>query len=250
MLYYFSIMLFIIGIVFGSFFNVVGLRIPNKESFIKGRSYCPHCKTSLRAIDLIPIVSFLMQRGTCRYCNERISMLYPTIELFTGLLFLYSYIQFGWQPELVTALLLMSMLMILFVTDLTYMLIPNKVLLFFLPFFIIMRIVSPLTPWYDSLIGAIVGFGLLALIIIVSKGGMGAGDMKFFGVLGFILGWQLVLLTFFLSALFGAIIGLFLMAIRRVKKGQPIPFGPYIVAATIVSYFFGEQLLTIYRSFF
>jgi leader peptidase (prepilin peptidase)/N-methyltransferase len=175
-------------------------------------------------------------------------LIYPIVEAFTGFLFAFSFMKIGFEVELVTALFFVSMLMIIFVSDITYMLIPNKILLFFLPFFILMRFLSPLTPWYDAIIGAIVGFGLIALIIIVSQGGMGAGDMKLFGVIGIVLGWKNVLLAFFIAAFLGAIIGGILMLVNKVKKKQPIPFGPYIVIGALISYFYGEQILTFYLS--
>src|SRR5699024_11733347 len=122
-----------------------------------------------------------------------------------------SYLKIGFEVELITALLLMSILMIILVSDITYMLIPNKVLLFFLPLFIMMRIIQPLEPWWSALIGGGIAFLLLAIIILVSKGGMGAGDMKLFGLLGIVLGLSKVLLTFFLSCLLGAVIGMCLL---------------------------------------
>jgi len=247
---FWSSIFFLFGILFGSFFNVVGLRVPQKLSFHNDRSFCPRCKSQLSWYELIPVVSYFIQRGKCRHCQTRISYIYPFIEFSTGLLFLFSYIKIGFQTELLTALFLASMLMILFVTDMTYMLIPNKILLFFLPIFILMRILSPLTPWYDPIIGAFVGFLLIAVIIFVSKGGMGAGDMKLFGVLGIVLGWQLTLLTFFVAALFGAIIGGLLMLLNKVAKREPIPFGPYIVVGSIISYFYGEQIMKFYLSLF
>lgn len=247
---YYSFFFFIFGAVFGSFFNVVGLRLPKKETFHDDRSYCPHCKTELTAIELIPVISYIIQCGKCRTCKEKISPLYPIVELATALLFLYSFIVFNLRIELVTAILLISLLMIVFVSDITYMVIPDRLLLFFLPLFIIMRIYEPLTPWYDSILGAIVGFGLVFIIIVVSRGGMGAGDMKLFGLLGIVLGWKLTLLAFFLSAFIGAVIGGLLMLFKKVKRKQPIPFGPYIVVATLITYFFGEQILTYYLSFF
>lgn len=241
-----GIVFFIFGIIFGSFFNVVGLRTPKKEPFYQGRSYCPNCQTNLSWYELIPIFSYLIQRGKCRHCQQPIAKLYPIMELLTGLLFAFSYIQIGLTLELVIALLLVSLSIILTVSDLTYMLIPNKILLFFLPFFIILRIISPLAPWYDALIGGTVGFLLIMIIILISKGGMGAGDMKLFGVLGIILGWKLTLLTLFIASLVGAVIGGILMATKKIKRGQPIPFGPYILLVALISFFFGEQLLTFY----
>ncbi|WP_369801969.1 A24 family peptidase [Oceanobacillus sp. Castelsardo] len=152
----------------------------------------------------------------------------------------------GFKFELITALLLVSMLMIIFVSDIKYMLIPNKVLLFFLPFFILMRVLVPLEPWWSPIIGAIIGVVLLAIIIILSRGGMGAGDMKLFGVLGIVLGVQKVLLAFFLSCMIGAIIGVFLLLTKIVGRKQPVPFGPYIVFGSLIAYFYGDTLLNWY----
>lgn len=243
------IILFVFGTVFGSFFNVVGIRVPKKIPFHNDRSHCPHCEHQLRFFELIPVLSYVIQGGKCRSCKAKISFMYPFVELMTGLLFAYAFIRLGLQLELIVALLLISLLMIIFVSDMYYMLIPDKVLLFFLPLFIIARIFIPLNPWYDAIIGAVVGYVLLAVIIIVSKGGMGAGDMKLFGVIGFILGWKLTLLTFFLAALFGAVVGGAFMMAKKVKKGQAIPFGPFIVLGAIVSYFHGQTLIDFYLSF-
>ncbi|MEI3606049.1 prepilin peptidase [Pseudogracilibacillus sp. SE30717A] len=250
MVMYWIGMFFLFGIVLGSFFNVVGIRVPKRISFHQDRSFCPTCNNQLCWYELIPILSYLIQRGKCRNCKETISPIYPIIEIFTGLLFAFSYVQIGLKLELITALLLISMLMILFVSDLVYMVIPNKILVFFLPYFIIMRIISPLVPWYDAILGSVVGYLLIAIIILVSQGGMGAGDMKLFGVLGIILGWKQVLLTFFLAASLGAIIGGILLMLNKVKKKQPIPFGPYIVVGALISYFYGEEILIFYLSFF
>lgn len=244
-----AVLLFLFGIVFGSFYNVVGLRTPKDEKFTNDRSYCPHCKKQLSAFELIPVLSYIMQRGKCRNCKTKISYIYPTIELLTGLLFVYSYFQIGLELELITALLFISMLMIILVTDITYMLIPNKILLFFLPLFIVMRIVVPLDPWWHPIAGFLLGFMMLALIIIASRGGMGGGDMKLFALLGIIIGpWEL-LLTFFLASLFGAVVGIALMIAKIIKRGEPIAFGPYIVAAAIIVYFHGETMINWYMNF-
>lgn len=248
-IYWISLLL-LIGLIFGSFYNVVGLRVPKKLPFHNDRSFCPTCKQYLHWYELIPVISYLIQGGKCRNCRAHISLMYPIIESLTGFLFMFSYIKIGMEIELVTALLFISMLMIIFVSDITYMLIPNKILLFFLPLLVVMRVISPLNPWYDSIIGAVLGFVLIALIILVSQGGMGGGDMKLFGVLGVVLGWQNTFLTFFIAAFLGAIIGGILMLLNKVEKKQPIPFGPYIVIGALVSYFYGEQILTLYLSFF
>lgn len=247
----FAIILFIFlfGITLGSFFNVVGLRVPKKIPFANDRSFCRSCSKQLSWYELIPVLSFILQRGRCRNCQQKISPIYPAVELLTGLLFVLSFHKIGFELELITALLLISMLMIILVSDITYMLIPNKILLFFLPLFIMMRIIQPLEPWWSALVGGGVAFLLLAIIILVSKGGMGAGDMKLFGLLGLVLGVGKVLLTFFLASLLGAVIGMLLMSFKVIERKQPIPFGPYIIAATIIAYFYGDLFIAWYLNF-
>ncbi|SFB16278.1 MULTISPECIES: A24 family peptidase [unclassified Bacillus (in: firmicutes)] len=241
--------LFVYGIVFGSFFNVVGLRVPIKKSIVAPRSACPTCGHQLRAWELIPVGSYLIQGGKCRGCQSRISPIYPITELITGVLFALAPIFVGWTYELVVALTLISLLMIIFVSDIHYMLIPDKILLVFSGIFLFERFFTPLTPWWDSILGATVGFLLLFAIMLISKGGMGGGDVKLYGVLGFVLGTKLVLLSFFLATLFGAVIGIFAMLIKLVERRQPIPFGPFIVAGTLFSYFYGEELIDYYLNF-
>ncbi|MCT2537947.1 prepilin peptidase [Aquibacillus koreensis] len=241
---------FIIGTVFGSFYNVVGLRVPKKQMFQSERSYCPHCRHTLSWYELIPVFSYIIQRGKCRHCKAKISMIYPLVELFTGFFFAYSFYVFGFQFELITALFLTSLLAIIIVSDLKYMLIPNQVLLFFLPFLIVCRIFSPLDPWWSPIVGALIGYLLLALIIIVSRGGMGGGDMKLFGVLGIVLGYKGVLLAFFFSTLYGTVIGAILLSLKIVERKKPIPFGPFIVFGSLTAYFFGDALVHWYVSTF
>lgn len=237
---------FIVGLIFGSFFNVVGLRIPENISIIKPRSSCPKCNHILSPLELIPVFSFLLQRGKCKKCHTKISVIYPIFELFTGILFAFSFCYFGFTLEIIVSLTLVSLLMIIVISDYKYMIIPDKVLMFFGLFFILERIFIPLQPWWSPLLGAVVGFGLLLFIAIISKGGMGGGDIKLFAVLGMVLGWKLVLFSFFMSTLFGAVFGLIGMLFKKIERGKPIPFGPYIALGTFVSYFYGEILIGWY----
>jgi leader peptidase (prepilin peptidase) / N-methyltransferase len=237
----------LIGLLLGSFFNVVGLRVPKGESIVKPRSHCPSCKRTLTAWELVPVVSYVVQGGKCRGCGVRISPLYPFVELFTAILFTISLLVVGWSKELVVSWTLISLLMIIFVSDIRYMIIPDKVLLFFAVIFIIERIFVPLLPWWDSLVGAVVGFSLLLLIAVLSKGGMGGGDIKLFALLGFVLGWKMVLLAFFLSTLYGTVFGMIGMVLGKVRRGEPMPFGPYIVFGTLTAYFFGQSILEWYQ---
>ncbi|MFJ5621765.1 prepilin peptidase [Peribacillus loiseleuriae] len=236
----------ILGLVLGSFYNVVGLRIPEKQSIVRPRSHCPSCKRTLTTTDLIPVFSYLFLKGKCRNCHSKISPLYPLMELSTGLLFMLAFYEFGWTGELVIALTFISLLVIIIVSDIVYMIIPNKVLVFFAPILLVERFIVPLDPWWDMFVGAIVGFGLLFFIAVISKGGMGGGDIKLFFVLGLALGLKLTLLTFALASFFGALYGVAGMIRGNYKKRQPIPFGPFIAIGALLSYFYGAEILNYY----
>lgn len=242
----FYTVLVIYGLTLGSFFNVVGLSVPIKQSFTNRRSACPSCGKTLSAFELIPVLSYLIQGGKCRGCKARISPLYPIIEALTGILFVLAPILLGWQTELIIAWTLISLVIIITVSDIRYMVIPDRILVVFAGIFLIERIFIPLTPWWDALLGAIVGFSLLLLIAIVSKGGMGGGDIKLFAVLGLAVGTKTVLLAFFLATFYGAIFGLIGMLLNKVKKRKPIPFGPFIAIGTLTAYYFYDDIIRIY----
>ncbi|KGX89019.1 prepilin peptidase [Pontibacillus litoralis] len=247
---FFGVYVFIIGLIFGSFYNVVGLRAPKSEGFFTSRSKCPQCAHMLTWVELVPVFSYAIQKGRCRMCQEKIAWMYPVVEISTALLFVCSYVVFDYSVELIVSICFMSLLMIVFVTDITYMIIPDKVLVYFLPLFIILRAIEPLTPWYDSVVGAVVGVGIIAVIIFVSRGGMGAGDMKLFGVIGVVLGVKKTVLAFLLSTLSGAVISGVLLAFGIIQRNKPIPFGPFIIFGSIVAYFIGDSLIDWYVTTF
>jgi leader peptidase (prepilin peptidase) / N-methyltransferase len=241
--------LLVYGLVLGSFYNVVGIRVSLKQSIVTPGSACPTCGHQLKVYELIPVLSYLLQKGKCRGCQSRISPIYPIFEMLTGILFATAPLIIGWSGELVVALTLISMFMIIIVSDINYMLIPDKILIWFAGIFLLERIIWPLTPWWDSILGAGSGFILLLIIAIVSKGGMGGGDIKLYALLGFVLGFKLVLLSFFLSTLFGAVIGGLAQLFKIVKRKQPIPFGPFIAAGTLSAYYWGTDLINLYIRF-
>lgn len=247
---FWSIITFTIGSIFGSFYNVVGLRVPLGVDFVKSRSECMHCKRELSWHELIPIASFVLQKGKCRHCHTSISIIYPIIEMCTGILFLFAYIKIGWNFELIVIMLLISLSIIVLVTDLRYMIIPNQILLFFLPLFLIARIIQPLDPWHDTIFGAIGALVVIGLIIIASKGGMGYGDLKLLMLLGFVLGFKKMIIAFMLAICFGAIVSAGLLLIRKVTRKTYIPFAPYIIAGTLISYFYGSNILLWYTGLF
>jgi leader peptidase (prepilin peptidase)/N-methyltransferase len=239
--------LFILGLVLGSFYNVVGLRIPQNQSIVTPRSHCTSCKRTLSSLELLPVLSYIFLKGKCKTCGTKVSPVYPIMEFLTGAFFLASALLLGWTPEIIVALLFISLLIIVTVSDIAYMLIPDKVLLFFLPIFIILRVFIPLDPWWGPIAGALGGFSLLFLIAVVTKGnGMGFGDVKLYFVIGIVLGLQNVLLSFFLASLSGSVIGGIGLLTGVVKRKNPIPFGPFIAIGAIISYYFGENIVELY----
>lgn len=245
----YTIFIFLFGLVFGSFYNVVGLRVPQKESIVHLPSHCPKCQRRLTSLDLVPVLSYVFLGGKCRGCGNKISWVYPVIELMTGVLFAFAYGQLGWGIELIVALFFISLLVIIVVSDLAYMLIPDKVLVFFLPLLAIGRVLSPLTPWWDSLVGAVVGFGILYIIAVLSNGGMGGGDIKLFFLIGLVLGTIDTLLTLFLAAVIGMIVGITMLSKNKQGRKTPIPFGPSIALAAVIVYFYGDVLINWYLGF-
>jgi len=246
----YTIIFGIFGLVLGSFYNVVGLRVPKGESIVNPPSHCTSCGKRLTAFELIPVLSYLIQRGKCKGCGVKVSPIYCFTEIVTALLFALCYVKFGFTAELAVALLFVSLLVIINVSDIAYMLIPNKILLFFLPFLIVSRIVSPLEPWWDSLLGAVIGFSVLLLIAVVSKGGMGGGDIKLFLLIGLVLGTIHTLLTLFLASVVGMIVGIIVLKVRGQGRKTPVPFGPSIAVGALLAYFYGDQLIEWYWQLF
>lgn len=244
----FSIFFFLYGLIFGSFFNVVGLRLPKNQSIVSPPSTCSNCKRRLTILDLVPVFSFIFLKGKCRSCGQKIHWIYPVMELCTGILFSLAFLNLGFSKELIVALLFTSLLIIITVSDLAYMLIPDKILIFFGVLLVLARIVSPLNPWWESIIGAFLGFGILLLIAILSKGGMGGGDIKLFFVIGLVLGIIPTLLTLFLAAGIGVIVGLVQLKLMNKGRKTPVPFGPSISIAAVIVYFYGANILEWYTN--
>ena len=246
----YSIFIALFGLVLGSFYNVVGLRVPKGESIVNPPSHCTSCGRRLTAVELIPVLSYVIQGGKCKGCGVKVSPIYCVTEVATAVLFAGSYLKFGFTAELAVALLFVSLLVIINVSDIAYMLIPNKILLFFLPFLVIARIVSPLDLWWDSLLGAVVGFGILLLIAVISKGGMGGGDIKLFFLIGLVLGTVNTILTLFLASVIGMIAGIVILKIKGQGRKTPIPFGPSIALGALIAYFYGADLIEWYWQLF
>ncbi|WP_138495656.1 prepilin peptidase [Paenibacillus pinistramenti] len=231
----------LIGLVLGSFYNVVGLRVPVKESLVSPPSHCPSCGTRLAGRDLIPVLSLLLARGKCRHCGSKVSLLYPLGELATGLLFLWIYLEFGISFKGLTGLLLVSLSVIITVSDLKYMRIPNQVLLFFLPPLVLLVLLAPNGPLWSHLLGAICGG--VVIFVLALFGGMGMGDAKLFALLGWVIGFKDTVLAFLLACALGSCVYGLLLLLGKVKRGQPVPFGPWLAAGALLAFSYGSHLI-------
>lgn len=224
----------------GSFYTVVGLRIPKNESFLLSRSRCDECKHELSLLDMIPIFSYLFLRGKCRYCHVDIDKTSTYVELFTGILFAVSYYSYGFTFDLPIALGIVSLLMIVLVSDLTYLIIPDSILIFFSIYFLIFQLIN--IGLKETLIHVLVGFFLffvMYLIMIVGnrafkRESMGGGDVKLMFIFGLILDPLLGTLTIFLGSFFALPMSLFLYFSNKEKV---IPFGPFLLIAFAFMYF-------------
>jgi leader peptidase (prepilin peptidase) / N-methyltransferase len=252
------ILIFIFGLIIGSFLNCVIWRLYKEESFVVGKSYCPHCHHSLEFFDLFPVLSFIFLRGKCRYCKENISIQYPIVELITAIMFSAVYLYLGSiiSLQLIFWLIIMAIFIVIFVFDLRYFIIPDEVIY---PA-IFLAIVWLL---YSSYIGTIsiheiiltiitaLGASLLFFLIwFFSKGmAMGFGDVKLALFIGLLLGFPNAIVGLFLGFLFGAIIGSIMVFLKKKGMGSEVPFAPFLVVGAIISFFFGSSIVSWYLSF-
>ncbi len=221
------------GMVFGSFFMVIAMRVPLGESIIAPRSYCHYCKYVLKPKELIPIISFCMQRGRCTNCKRKISILYVVFELITGMICLLTVYMIGVERELIIVLSLFSLLLIISVTDYIYMLIPNRILAWFACLLILECVFIPLVTWIDSIVGSCVIFILLYCMQKIYPEGLGGGDIKLLSLLGFIVGLKGIFIVLFLASCFSLCFFGAGLVLKRMKMRTQIPFGPFISLGAI-----------------
>ncbi|MBE5105628.1 prepilin peptidase [Bacillus thuringiensis] len=221
------------GMVFGSFFMLIAMRVPLGESIITPRSHCHYCKYVLKPKELIPIISFCIQRGRCTNCKRKIPIMYVVFECITGSIFLLTLYMIGMERELITILSLFSLLLIISVTDYIYMLIPNRILIWFALLLIIECIFVPLVTWIDSIVGSGIIFILLYCMQKVYPEGLGGGDIKLLSLLGYIMGMKGIFMTLFLASCFSLCFFGIGIVLKRIEARKPIPFGPFISLGVI-----------------
>jgi len=263
------------GMIVGSFLNCVIYRLETSGNFLKGRSFCPHCKHELSWQDLIPIFSFLILKGKCRYCQRKIPLHYPLVELATGFLFVMifhlstkdfllcsaehsSFLECSGFQFLVPLyyLIISCFLIVVFVYDLKHFIIPDRVIYpaifiaFLYNIFHSLFIIHNSKFLIQSLSSAFGAALFFLLIVLVSRGRwMGVGDIKLAFLMGLFLGWPNILVALFLAFFIGAVIGIILMVLKKKNLKSEIPFGPFLVTGTFLALFWGEKIIHWYLNF-
>lgn len=233
-------LLFILGIIFGSFYNVVGLRLAKEESIIFPPSHCTSCNHQLSPLDMIPIFSYIFLKGKCRYCSKHISIKYPLFEFLTGILFVLSYIKFGFTVNTIISIIFCSVLIIITISDMSSFIIPDSVLLVgFLSIFIIYLFLYK-TFAFDHLMDGIISFIFMYIIklvgnLIFRRESMGDGDIKLMGVVGMVIGYKKVIIALFLAAYLGLPYAIYIMVKKDVN--HELPFGPFLALASLILFF-------------
>ncbi len=245
---------FLVGAAVGSFLNVCIARLPQGKSIVFPPSACPQCGARIRPWDNIPLLSFLLLRGRCRACGQRISWRYPAVEALTGVLFTANVMVFGVSPWAAVSCVLVAALVVVTFIDLDHQIIPDVISL---PG-IVVGLLSAVPGWGPSLVdrvfGVLLGGGLLWAVAVFyewvrRREGMGGGDVKLLAMIGAFLGWRGVLITLLVGSLSGSLVGASRILLRRAEAGVPIPFGPFLALGAVVALFWGEALISWYIEF-
>jgi len=248
----------LLGVAIGSFLNVCSDRLPAGKSLVYPPSHCDACGHRLTAKDLIPIFSYLQLRGRCRYCRAPVPRRVLWVELGTGLMFTFLYGHYGLSVELAVTAFYGCLFLVLMVIDLEHKLILNKIVYPAAAAALIISAFLPQPgiisfPWpefingaVNSVIGGTIGLVLLLIPAVISRGGMGWGDVKMAGLVGLVTGSQLVLVALFLGVVLGGLVAGMLLLLRIKKRKEAIPFGPFLSVATIAALVWGNEVLNWY----
>jgi len=250
------ILVALVGLAIGSFLNVLIYRLPREKKFVFGRSCCPSCQEPIKFYDNIPVLSYLILAGKCRSCNTKISVRYPLVEILNGSAYLFFFFQYGVTFDFLIFGFLASALIVIFFVDIDFQIIPDLITL---PGMVLGLAVSFLPGGIgiaDSLVGLVVGGGVLYLIAILGdwlfkKESMGGGDIKMTAMLGAFLGWQKVVLIFFAGAFIGLFVSIIMMIVsKNVRSTRVIPFGPFLATAAMIAIIYGDSIISFYLNNF
>ncbi len=264
----------LLGLLLGSFLNVCIYRIPLEKSIVSPGSSCPHCGASIRFFDNIPILSFLWLRGKCRDCRNSISIQYPLVELLSCLAFYCCARVWSFTSPTYVNSLFLAIVIILIFTDYNHRILPNVLTL---PGVIVGILLSPfqtpqvyrdiltfkvisllgfenataILPWIGSILGAIIGGGLLFLVaftyeIVRRRQGLGMGDVKMMAMVGAFIGWRLALMTIFVASLLGTFVGIFLILLRKMDTQGKLAFGVFLGLGSALCLFYGFSFVRWY----
>lgn len=237
---------FVFGICLFSFFNVVIYRVPNHMDFVKGRSICPKCGHTLSALDLIPIISWIVLGRKCRYCKVRISSRYALVELLGGALAVVCYMTWGNTVNAILNFSFFGILTIISFVDWDTMLIPNG----FVITVLCIAICACFIPSEVTIIERMIGFFCISLpmfiITIAIAGAFGGGDIKLMAASGLFLGWKLCLLSFFFAVIMGGIYGMIVLLTKKKGRKDQIPFGPFLCIGMCLAVLFGNECIAWY----
>lgn len=244
-----TILIFILGILIGSFLNVCIYRIPENISVAKGFSFCPTCKKRIMPYDLIPVFSYVFLKGACRNCQTKISIKYPLVELLTGILFVLTFNQLGLTMLTGLTFVLVAVLVVISFIDLKLQIIPDGLVAIIFVTGIAAIFFSGRSPW-EHIIGFFAVSLLLLLIALITGGGMGGGDIKLMGAAGLFLGWKLVLLSLMIASVVGAVISIGLLVSKKADRKSMVPFGPFLSIGIFISALYGDAILLWYLTRF
>ena len=234
---YYSVVFFLFGSIFGSFFNVVGYRLPKEESIVYPPSHCPNCNHQLTAIELIPILSYIFLGAKCKNCHIKISPFYPIFEFITGFLFFMAYKKFGLNLETLLAIVFLSTLVIVFISDYQTMIIPDQVIVVSaILMIILMFFTRGIFGLGSSILSGIIAFGIMWLLkalgdYMFKKESMGGGDIKLLFLFGLYFGWEMAIISIFIASFIGLPVSIIILLI---KKDNVIPFGPFLSMAAVI----------------
>ncbi len=240
----FLVLAFVFGALLGSFLNVCAYRLPRGESIIFPGSRCPSCLTPIRWYDNIPLLSYLLLRGRCRFCKAPIPKRYPTVELLTALLSLCLAARYGLSPAYFFFLLFSGALLVVSLIDLEFQIIPDEISLPGIVIGLLFSLWNPLATPLHALLGALCGAGGLYLVgefyyLFTKREGLGGGDLKLLSMIGAFLGVKSLLPVVFIASLVGAVTGILLVLVLRVqdKRTFAIPFGPFLSLGALIYLF-------------
>ena len=243
------ILILLFGLAVGSFLNVVIYRLPRHIAF-GSRSVCPKCQSVLGVQDLVPVLSFLFLKGKCRFCSGEISWHYPLVEILTGLIFCALFASYGLSANMLLYIAFSTILVSSAFIDLELGIIPNKIIVFGPGSGALVHLLLGTGDVKTVLMGFAAGGIPLLAIFLLSRGGMGAGDVKLASVIGVFIGLPLVFISLFISFLLGAAVGVFLLLLRIKGRKDAVPFGPFLACGGIAAVFWGERILNWYLSFY